>query len=205
MLQRMELGEWMIDKCKIRTLGETAVEYVICIDAVPVINNVVAARQPQLTGLTSSDTYSSNYYMTEASFEFSANGDLINFTMYSPVDIKQVVNKNVPTIDMDALLEKAKQHLALSDSHQYGLQDIYGVLKEKINTSVNISKMNYGLLREKVPDTDDSYYYFPGIILYGSVENVGVESNQLYYQSEEPFPIIALNAVDGTVVAFANE
>lgn len=205
MLQRMELGEWMIDQCKVRTLGETVLEHVICIDAVPVIDNVAAVRQPQLTGLTSGDTYSSNYYMTEASFEFSANGDLIKFTMDSPVDVKQVVNEDVTTMDMNTLLEKAKQHLALSDSHQYGLQDTYGALKEKLDTSVEINKLCYGLLREKVPDTDDSYYYLPGIILYGSVENVGSESNQLYFQSEEPFPIMALNAVDGTVVALTNE
>ena len=125
--------------------------------------------------------------------------------MYSPVDVKQVVNNSVTTIDMDTLLEKAKQHLALSDSHQYGLQDIYGILKEEIRTSVDINEMCYGLIREKVPNTDDSYYYLPGIILYGVVESVGAESNQLYFQSEEPFPIIALNAVDGTVVAFTNE
>ena len=205
MLQKMELGEWEIDRCKVRTLGETVLEHVICIDAVPVINNVAAIRQPQLTELTSSDTDSSNYYMTEASFEFSANGDLIKFTMYSPVDVKQVVNQNVTTIDMNTLLDKAKQHLALSDSYQYGLQDIYGVLTERIKTSVDIDKICYGLLREKVPDSDDSFYYLPGIILYGSVENVGVESNQLYYQSAEPFPIIALNAVDGSVVAFTND
>lgn len=106
---------------------------------------------------------------------------------------------------MNTLLDKAKQHLALSDSYQYGLQDIYGVLTERIKTSVDIDKICYGLLREKVPDSDDSFYYLPGIILYGSVENVGVESNQLYYQSTEPFPIIALNAVDGSVVAFTND
>lgn len=115
------------------------------------------------------------------------------------------LNQNVTTIDMNTLLDKAKQHLARSDSYQYGLQDIYGVLTERIKTSVNIDKICYGLLREKVPDSDDSYYYLPGIILYGSVENVGVESNQPYYQSVEPFPIIALNAVDGSVVAFTND
>lgn len=205
MLQRMDLGEWTIDRCRIRALGETVMEYVICIDAVPIINSIAAVHQPQLTGLTSSGAYSSNYYMTEVNFEFSANGDLIKFTMYSPIDIKQVVNTNVNTISMDSLLEKAKQHLILSDSSQYGLQDMYGILKEDMDTSVDISKISYGLLREKVPNTDDSYYYLPGIVLYGTVENVGSESNQLYYHSEEPYPIIALNAVDGTVIAFTND
>lgn len=131
--------------------------------------------------------------------------EIFHSERYTSSSTKQVVNNSVTTIDIDTMLEKAKQHLALSDSHQYGLQDIYGILKEEIRTSVDINEMCYGLIREKVPNTDDSYYYLPGIILYGVVVSVGAESNQLYFQSEEPFPIIALNAVDGTVVAFTNE
>ena len=205
MLQRMELGEWQIGQCNVRALGEDIMEYAICIDAVPVIQNIAAAHQPQLTELTSNTAYSSNYYMTEASFEFSANGDLLKFTMYSPIDVKQVVNKNVPTISMDDLLEKAKQYLSLSDSYHYGLQNTYGVIKEPLDTSVIISNIGCGLLREKVPNTDDSYYYLPGLVLYGVVENVGSETQHLYFQSDEPYPIVALNAVDGTVIAFTNE
>lgn len=204
MLRSMELGEWQIDQCNVRALGENIVEYAICIDAVPVINGIPAVHQPQLTGLTSSGAYSSNYYMTEVSFEFSTNGDLLKFTMYSPIDVKQVINENVPTISVDDLLEKAKQHLSLSDSNHYGLQNVYGVLKEPLDTSVIISNIRYGLLREKVPETDDSYYYLPGIVLYGVVENVGTETQYLYYQSDEPYPIVALNAVDATVIAFTN-
>ena len=102
-------------------------------------------------------------------------------------------------------LKKAEEHLALSDHHEYGLQDTYGLLKEDLKTTVNVNELYFGLLREKVPNTDDNYYYLPGIILYGVVENTGVESNQLYYQSEEAYPIVALNAVDGTIVAMSNE
>ena len=60
---------------------------------------------------------------------------------------------------------------------------------------VKVNKRNFG----------NNCYYLPGIILYGVVENTGVESNQLYYQSEEAYPIVALNAVDGTIVAMSNE
>lgn len=197
MLQEMDLGEWEINQCYVRNLGETIFEHVICIDAVPVINNVAAAQQPQITGL-SNEAYSSNYYMTEVNFEFSANGDLIRFTMYSPIDVERVINEDVAILDVNTLLDKAKEHLALSNSQQYGLQDIYGVLDEKLEAYVEINDMRYGLLREKVPDTDDSYYYFPGFILYGTVQSIGSESKQLYFQSDESYPLVALNAVDGT-------
>ena len=204
MLQEMDLGEWEINRCYVRSLGETIFEHVICIDAVPVINNVAAAQQPQITGL-SNEAYSSNYYMTEVNFEFSANGDLIRFTMYSPIDVERVINEDVAILGVNTLLDKAKEHLALSNSQQYGLQDIYGVLNEKLEAYVEINDMRYGLLREKAPDTDDSYYYFPGFILYGTVQSIDSESKQLYFQSDESYPLVALNAVDGTVINSVNQ
>ena len=51
MLQEMDLGEWEINRCYVRSLGETIFEHVICIDAVPVINNVAAAQQPQMSSI----------------------------------------------------------------------------------------------------------------------------------------------------------
>ena len=203
MLSRMNLGQWNVDRCEVQVSLEELDEYTIHITAVPVFNNAPALSVPQLTNLKSEAAYASNYYITMAEFIFSANGDLIFFHMDSPIDVKQVVNENVDVIDLESLVFKAKNHLVLSDASAY--IPTYGVLTEELDTSVDICKLNYGLLREKVPDTDDSYYYFPGIVLYGTVENTGSKSGQLYFKSEEPFPIIALNAVDGSVVAFSNE
>lgn len=77
-LEDMELGEWSIDQCSVKTTyyGDVP-EYVICISAVPVLHGTNAIRYPQLDNLKSKDVYASNYYYTDAYFEFSANGDLM--------------------------------------------------------------------------------------------------------------------------------
>lgn len=43
--------------------------------------------------------------MTSAYLSFSANGDIIDFGLISPVDILDVPNQNVSTISFDALAE----------------------------------------------------------------------------------------------------
>lgn len=200
MLQQMDLGDWMVDQCYVRSLGEEILEHVICIAAVPVVDNVAVAYQSQISGLNSDEPDSSNYYMTGAQFEFSANGDLLYFSMSSPIDVKQVVQEQAEPMDLETLLDAAKQYLSVDVSAGYGLLDPSGILSESLETSVEISQLRYGLLRQKVPGTPDSYTYAPGVILYGTFENIGVESQQVYNRSLELYPILAINALDGTVL-----
>lgn len=200
MLQQMDLGDWMVDQCYVRSLGEEILEHVICIAAVPVVDNVAVAYQSQISGLNSDEPDSSNYYMTGAQFEFSANGDLLYFSMSSPIDVKQVVQEQAEPMDLETLLDAAKQYLSVDVSAGYGLLDPSGILSESLETSVEISQLRYGLLRQKVPGTPDSYTYAPGVILYGTYENIGAESRQVYNRSLELYPILAINALDGTIV-----
>lgn len=200
MLQQMDLGDWMVDQCYVRSLGEEILEHVICIAAVPVVDNVAVAYQSQISGLNSDEPDSSNYYMTGAQFEFSANGDLLYFSMSSPIDVKQVVQEQAEPMDLETLLDAAKQYLSVDVSAGYGLLDPSGILSESLETSVEISQLRYGLLRQKVSGTPDSYTYAPGVILYGTFENIGAESRQVYNRSLELYPILAINALDGTVL-----
>lgn len=80
-----------------------------------------AIRRPQLRSLQSESVYASNYYLTDAEFKFSANGNLVYFELNSPVKVTSLKNKNVATIDLKTLVEKAKQHLSLLDINEYGL------------------------------------------------------------------------------------
>lgn len=206
MLMEMNLGEWTIDECYVETLiyGDTA-EYVVCISAVPQLCGITAVRQPQLTNLKSETSYASNYYMTEAHFQFSANGDLVSFTMTSPIEIKQVVNENVKVMEIGDLLELAKAHLTLSDLQEYGIGWMLQWIDEELLCNIEITQLNYGLLRVKVPNADESYYYVPGFTLSGSVEYIGRESGDVYYTSDEPQILVAINAIDGSVVELYNE
>lgn len=93
MLEQMALGSWIVDECYVDTkYYGNAPEYTICVKAVPVLKGIPAMRRPQLTNLKSDEAYVSNYYLTDVEFEFSANGDLVSFWMYSPIDVSKVMN-----------------------------------------------------------------------------------------------------------------
>lgn len=217
MLDRMELGDWVVDECYLQTnsIGQQT-EYVIIINAVPIIEGIPAVRQPQLTYLKSDANYASNYYLSDARFQFSANGELLKFEMFSPIDIKDVINTNVATLPMDELFSKAITHLSLTDFHEYG---VYGealiekqkAAGEKFLCHVEICEMEYGMIRVKVPNSDDSYYYVPGMILCGTIDYFGKETQKLYESSGTTIwenrivPLVALNAVDGSIIELSNE
>lgn len=217
MLDEMALGEWIVDSYSVVTMqeGEYA-QYAIEVTAVPVFQGVPAIRCTQLGNLKSKASYASNYYLTDAHFRFSANGDLLLFEMYSTIDVKEVLNANVATLPREKLLEQAKSHLMLSDYYEYGLgqdllQDIEKDAKEALRCSVEICQIDEGMLRVKVPNTDESYYYVPGIVLSGTIDYVGSKTGNFYASSgnglydQRIVPLVAINAIDGSVIALSNE
>ena len=206
MLHDMDLGQWQIDSTSIHTTyyGDTP-EYTINVSAVPVFNGTSAARVPQIGNLKSTLAYASNYYFTDASFQFSANGDLVSFSMFSPIDTKGLLNENVAVKSMDELMELAKNHLTLSDYYEYGLSaDYLDSTDTQLTCHVDICQMKYGMLRVKVPNNDENYYYVPGMVLYGTVDYLESETGALNVSSgagiwnDRIIPIVAVNAVDGS-------
>jgi len=217
MLDQMNLGSWLVDECILQTntIGNSQ-EYIINIKAVPVFQGIPAIRRPQLTNLKSKNTYASNYYLTDAIFQFSADGKLLLFEMYSPIDIKTILDDNVAFMSIDSLICQAKDHLSLSDYNDYGFGQQY--LKqaeqqagEEFICKVRLCDLKCGMIRVKVPDTDESYYYVPGITIYGTIDYYGKSSDTLYGSSgetigeERVIPLIAFNAIDGSIVQLQNE
>lgn len=203
-LKEMELGEWNIDQCEVKTTyyGDIP-EYVICVTAVPVLQGIPAIRYPQLENLKSENVYASNYYYTDAYFEFSANGDLILFTMYSPIEIKEVVSENATILGIDELLEKAKTFLELSDLYAYGIGPEIESLKEKAGCTVEISNLDMGLTRIKVPNSED-YDYVPSVVLKGNVEYYDRDSKDTWFASND-VTLLVLNAMDGSIISTVNK
>lgn len=136
--------------------------------------------------------------------ESSSEGELLYFEMQSPIDVTYIVNDNVATLSFDELMEKAKTYFMHSDGTHYGINIVAGSTNEQIVCNVTVSEMEYALTRVKVPNTDESYYYIPSIILRGNVEIVGAESETLY-SSKTNLELLTLNAVDGTVINATNE
>lgn len=206
MLSEMELGQWKIDRCYVGTTyyGDTP-EFVVYVDAVPVLNGMEAMRRPQLSNLKSDELYASNYYLTDANFKFSPNGELISLMLYSPVDIKNVVNDNVVVMSLDELMELSKTKLMFSDRYAFSYGKFVDQIREEVCCVVTVTELDYNLIRVKVPYTDESYYYVPGITLWGNVEYNGKESGKVYYKSDNPEILLAMNGVDGSVINTTNE
>lgn len=205
MLEQMALGSWMVDECYVdKNYYGDATEYTICVKAVPVLNGIPAMRRPQLTNLKSDEAYASNYYLTDVEFEFSAYGDLVSFWMYSPIDVHEVMNDNVAIYDSDSLLEKARNSLELSDYYSYGFPGGLDALDQDVGCVVDITDMDMKLTRVKVPNTDESYYYVPALVLVGNVEYYGKDNGAVYDRSEN-VTLLVMNAIDGSIITIHNE
>lgn len=206
MLQNMKMGEWHIDQCYVETntYGDIK-EYVICINAVPVLNGVEALRQTQPYNVVADNTYAANYSMTDVRFCFSPNGELLNFVMHSPIDIYNVINENVSVLEIEELVEKATDNLRYVDYYNFDPNILIDTAPEDLQCVVDVCKLEYSLSRIRVPNTEDHYYYVPCIELKGMVKFVGKDSGDLYYNTEAPVYLIAVNAVDGSIINMTNQ
>ncbi|MDO5401050.1 MAG: DUF6034 family protein [Eubacteriales bacterium] len=205
MLKKMNLGEWQVDECYIETTERN--EHIVHVNAVPKIQNVAVLRMPQLNNLKSKAVFASNYYLTDARFRFTPNGDLLYFELQSPVDINQIVNDNVSVYPISELLESAKNTLSLSDIYAYDFNAIVDLCKEQqieLGCSVEINGLEYNLVRVKKPNTDASYYFVPGIILSGTIEYYNKATDELICCLEQR-QLLAMNAVDGSIIPISNE
>lgn len=204
LLEEMDLGQWQIANTEIQVDWPGAEkQYVLQINAVPVLNGIPAIYGQE--NIAQSEDYTGAYVLTQATFLMSANGDLLNMELDSPIEVKSVLNENVATLTLAQLLERAQQHLSLSDADNYGMsvtmREEY--CDEKILCYVEISQMEYGLSRVMVKDTTDSYYYVPVLVLSGNVEYRGEDTGTVYYSDADfgPDTLLWINAVDGSIIA----
>lgn len=204
-LNNLNLGEWTIDTCNVLhcTNGD-ARDYKISVQAVPTFNGAAAIRRPQLNNLKSKEQYASNYYLTDSELIFSPDGTLLSFQLFSPVDVKRVVNNDPAVLDMDKLMENAKNFFQLTDAYFYGIGGSMDESGVDINCQVDIDNLEYGLPRVKVPDTDDSYYYVPSIALSGDIQYTISDTGEVCFRNENT-ALLLLNAVDGSIIPFENE
>lgn len=182
-LNKMNLGEWDIDQCFIQTTPYgSSTEYRIYVKAVPAFRGAVAIRRPQLSDLKSTNTYASNYDLTDAEFILSPDGDLLGLHLFSPVDMINIVNENPNVLSINKLLGIAKNYFQLSDIYAYGFGSVMEQQKKGFNCHVDICDMEYGLSRIKVPNTEETYYYVPSVALRGNVEYTTQDSNEICFK-----------------------
>lgn len=204
LLNRMDLGEWKVDVCRvIQLVNGDVVDYKINVQAVPVFSGITSIRRPQLDDLKNKNLYASNYYLTDAEFYFSPGGNLLYFRLISPVDQVRIVSSSPSVMSMDELMEIAKNHFYLNDAYNYGIGGIMDSSNEIIRCGVDINHLEYGLTRVKIPNIEDGYYYIPSVILQGNVEYIGDETGGVYIDNQN-IPLLVLNAVDGSIIPLSN-
>ena len=159
-----------------------------------------------MMGLTSTDSNASNYHMTSAVFQFSANGDLIYFEMTSPVEVQTVVNEGTAILSTEELMGKVKDHLSLTGAQEAYL---YGVVEswyqKPISCKIEMNRMEFGLARVKVANKDFTFYYVPAFVVYGSTHFFDAETGEeVVFPSEETAAaeraLVWINAVDGSII-----
>ena len=201
-LDALDAGEWKIDVCHIECLPRGQEEaYIVTVKAVPVFQGNAAIRFAQLTNMRSSSEGAQHYYYSDASFTFAPDGTLLDFSIYSPVDITDV-NNDAETLTLDELLNAAKTILM-----QRGL-DFYSRYYPTDHASaakVYIDQMTYGLVRIEV-ENGKTYQYIPALCLDGHVELYNENGSQIFDSSTEGMTrMIVLNVLDGTEIVFFSE
>ncbi len=185
-LQQIDLGKWEVDQVFVETeeINEYK-NYIIHVNAVPVLNGLPALRRDQLVRVRSDDPDAAKMYYTDVQFEFSANGDLVLFTMKSPIEVRNTVTSNTDVLNIETQLEIAKEYLATKDFYYYGLGIMDGDYGEGIACVVEINDLQYNLTRINAENPLESYYYVPGIKLIGTVTYTGKETGEVFLRRED--------------------
>lgn len=208
LLDQMGLGQWQVSNAEVseELCGDTA-EYTVMIRAVPVLSEAAAIYDQPIENLTSEDANASNYHTASASIYFSANGDLINFDMNSPVDIRAVVNEGAATLSMEELLNRAKDHLALTGIEETrGYYILSRYYETPVTCQVVLDQIQFGLVRVKAANQDFTYYYTPALAVYGTVKYYDKGTDN---EVDEPYleayaksrPLVWINAIDGSIIS----
>lgn len=198
-LEAFNLGQWQVDECFYTSeLYGNQTEYCISVNAVPVFDGILALRRPQLTGLRNEDAYSARQYYSDVQFVFAPTGELISFTLTTPLEIQGISTQD--SLGAEQLITRAQEVLTLTDATAYGLGDLVQFIPEEVLCKVTVSEIRSGLSRVQVPEQDNSYYYVPSIAFYATAENLGVQTGKTYYHSEKPELLFLLNALDGNII-----
>ena len=216
-LQALNLGSWQMDRLYIetRTYGETS-EYTVHIGASPVVDGIPAVHQkPQFSPMENAEidgvSYRSDWEQTSADFGFSADGRLTAFTLISPLTEK--TTRPLEVLPEEELLEKAKE--ALKNTKEFaepyrakawepslGNWEV-AADSEAVNTTVTATALEYRMARTDSAGKD-VYAYTPCLVLRGTVRCVGKDTGTVYYESQMPETLVAVDAVTGDIIRTVN-
>lgn len=117
------------------------------------------------------------------------NGELNYIYLTSPSDVTEIVNENVQLMDLNTMMDKAKNYMQLKISKASFDEDFSE--NEKISVEVNNIQLAMFRIKEK---NKDSYLMVPAWIFYGNVLD---SKNQVIRENEQ---LLVMNAIDGSSI-----
>lgn len=211
MLDRMGLGKLVVAEAFIEEGLEETPTYQIRIEAVPVFEGKPVLYGDFGRSYIAKESYNSDYPVWATQLFFSANGELVAFGITNMVEVKEVLNENVPTLPMEEIIEKAQAHMSLYDSSALDrftgnalmLEALTGRSADALDCKVEITKLEYGLARFLIPDSSN-FYYAPAVIFSGTIDYCDPDTGEIITGTGNPYgsrlqSLVVVNAVDGTI------
>lgn len=205
LLDEIDIGSWCVTTASVKNASyPDGEEYLIVVKAKALLSeDGVPILEDQIVRFQDSDVYVSQYGNPEVSIFYSANGNLIDFRMSSPIEMESVVNEKTAILSLDELMDRAKSQFALNDAESINTiieqENLYG---EELICKVNVSDVSYGLARVQIQgEGTERYYYVPALVFKGSANYYGKESGKCYVEAERTTPFLWINAVDGSVIS----
>lgn len=201
-LAALNVGEWRTDLFSVERLPRGQEEaYVITVKAVPVFQSNAVIRFAQLENMRSDTEGARHFYYSNASFSFAPDGTLLDFSIYSLIDIIHV-RDDVRTLNTNELMEEAKDRLLVRGIAYY--RDYYPVANA-LSAKVYIHRMTYGLVRVEI-ENGKTYQYVPALCLDGFIQLYDEYGNLLFESLTDGLytRMLVLNALDGTEIVFSS-
>jgi len=199
-LDQMELGSWQVRSCTLQEYspGPDAdpryiPAYSIKILACPVIRGIPVIAQDRAMG-AGDDSYTES---PSASFEFSANGDLIHFELYDPIVEVSTTDAITPLsgAELTAAIRQCLMTAPAKPQFRYGPGTQSA---EDFRYEVYLENAAYEYICVAGPQSG-AFSYVPCYVLYCRQEQWGIESGQQYDLGQPAILYAALRADGGGV------
>jgi len=143
-----------------------------------VLGGVPALAQLRQSALRNPQGEFTGHYLTGAEFAFAPSGELLSFTLYTPLDVQRVELVEDSGLTMRQVMSMAQEQLMTTGAGRYGWY-----FHENVKCNVFLEDIHYGLTRMDLPG-EDAYVYVPAASLWGVSEYMWDFDGEPFYQSE---------------------
>ena len=217
LIGELNMGQWMIDSCEAVDMLQY---WKIQVTAVPAINGIPMLRQPQLSSLRGEEEGTQNCYYPDLRMSFSANGDLLDFSLDTPVEISWESETESRVMSFSELMGSIKTQFSRYSAHQYTDQYCFGE-EAPVEVMIDRIELGYDMLPVSQCPTEvleyfgsplwvnnSDFYLVPAVAVSGNFRTVPAseEAYAFDYRQKcgEDALFTILNAANGSTIAPEN-